>query len=546
MNKHLIKNLKCLSWLFLFSIIFYSCNNSINETRGKTVFKYNEYAGISTLDPAFAKDHSIMWVTNQLFNGLLQLDDKLKINPCIAKSWKISDDGLTYTFFLRNDVCFHDNKVFKNGKGRKVVASDFAYSFKRLLDCKIASPGTWIFNNIDSDNEPFVAENDTIFKIKLKQKFPPFLGLLTMQYCSVIPKEAVDLYGNDFRSNPVGTGPFMFKMWKEGLKLVLVKNPKYFEKDGNNQLPYLDAVSISFLTDKQIAFLEFVKGNLDFISGIDASYKDELLTKIGDLNPKYKNKFYVLSQPYLNTEYLAILMDNNKLNPLQNKAIRQAINYGFDRKKMITYLRNGIGTPGNSGIVPKGMPYFDTKKVIGFDFNPKKAKQLLKSAGYTNNNMPEITISTNNSYLDICKYIQHQLTEIGLKVKIDVNPPATLRNMIANSKLPFFRASWIADYADAENYLSLFYSKNFAPKGPNTTHFSNPQFDELFEKAQNEINDSLRNKYYEKLDNIIMEETPIVVLYYDQVLRFVQNNVSGLTSNPMNLLSLKKVKNNLH
>ena len=143
-----------------------------------------------------------------------------------------------------------------------------------------------------------------------------------MQYCSVVPHEAVEAYGKDFRKHPVGTGPFMFKTWKEGLKLVMVKNPQYFEFEQGERLPYLDAVSISFIIDKQSVFMEFVKGNLDFMSGLDASYKDELLTTDGQLNPVYRKKIYMLSMPYLNTEYLGFLMEDTpitKYNPLLTK-----------------------------------------------------------------------------------------------------------------------------------------------------------------------------------------------------------------------------------
>lgn len=544
------KKMKTIFHLTIFSmvILLVSCKGDMKPPENKTVFKYNESAGITSLDPAFAKDQANIWATNQIFNGLVQLDDDLKILPCIAKSWKISEDGLVYTFILRDDVFFHNNEGFKNGKGRRVKASDFVYSFNRIVDEKIASPGAWVFNNIRNDSSFFFkALNDSTLSIELKQTFPPFLGLLSMQYCSVVPKEVVEYYGKDFRKHPVGTGPFYFKMWKEGVKLVLLKNDNYFEFDADNQLPYLDAVSISFIIDKQSVFLEFVKGNIDFLSGIDASYKDELLTNIGELNPKHKDKFQLITQPYLNTEYLGFLMDttNSELrkNPLKKKKIRQAINYGFDRKKMMRYLRNNIGTPANNGFIPKGMPSFNEELVKGYSYNPDKARQLLAEAGYPNGEgLPEISIATNSSYLDLCNYIQSQLTEIGMKVKIDVNPPATLREMVAQSKLPFFRASWIADYPDAENYLSLFYSKNFCPAGPNYTHFSNAKFDELFEKSQFEVNDSIRYSYYQQMDKIIIEEAPVVVLYYDQVLRFAQKNIEGLGSNPMNLLSLKRVR----
>ncbi len=542
--------LKYLALLFSL-ILMFSCGGKRGENNSKIVFKYNEAAGIISLDPAFSKDQSTIWAANHLFNGLVQLDEALKVKPCIAKDWKISEDGIYYTFYLRNDIYFHNHPLFVNGRGRKVIASDFVYSFLRIIDPKIASSGAWVFGNVNdklSDKTfNFKAINDTTLVICLKKQFPPFLGLLSMPYCSVVPKEIVDYYGKEFRRNPVGTGPFQFKLWKEGVKLVLVKNPNYFEKEGTQQLPYLDAVAVTFIADKQSAFLEFVKGNLDFISGIDPSYKDELLTKKGDLNPKYSGKFKMQSQPYLNTEYLGFLVDEKKNqetnNPLRIKQIRQAINYGFDRKKMIKYLRNNIGTPGIYGFIPKGMPGFDSSATIGYNYNPDKARQLLSEAGYPNGNgLSEITLSTTSAYLDLCKYIQHQLEEINIKIKIDVNPPATLREMIAQSKVNFFRGSWIADYPDAENYLSLFYTDNFAPKGPNYTHYSNKDFDELYRKAQTEINDSLRFMYYQKMDKMLMEDSPVLILYYDQVLRFYQNNIKGLGSNPMNILNLKKVK----
>jgi peptide/nickel transport system substrate-binding protein len=138
--------------------------------------------------------------------------------------------------------------------------------------------------------------------------------------------------------------------------------------------------------------------------------------------------------------------------------------------------------------------------------------------------------------------MQRQLEEIGIKLNIEVNPGATHGGLVANSQVAFFRKSWIADYADAENYLSLFYSKNFTPNGPNYTLFSNPNYDQLYEASLATTNDSLRYTYYSKMDSIIVDEAPVVVLYYDQVLRFTHKNITGLSSNSMNGLSLKTVQ----
>lgn len=532
----------------ILSLVLISCGHQTDHS-GKTVFKYNESSGIGTLDPAFARDQAVIWACNQLYNGLVQLDDSMHITPAIAKSWNISEDGKTYTFVLRNDVFFHQTEFYSYPTPRKVIASDFVYSFNRILDPATASPGKWVFASIDTNKQgksAIEAINDTILTIQLSKPFPPFLGILTMQYCSVVAKEVVEKYGKDYRSHPVGTGPFQFKYWKEGVKLVLAKNQNYFEFENGKRLPYLDAVAVTFIVDKQSVFMEFVKGNLDFLSGIDASYKDELLTSAGKLNPKYEKKFKLNTHPYLNTEYLGFLMDETKSksdNPLLKKEVRQAINYGFDRAKMIRFLRNNIGTPAYSGMVPQGLPSFDSSVVVGYNYQPQKALDLLAKAGYPNGKgMPPITLSASASYLDLCQYIQHELSKIGITLKIEVNPPATQREMISQSKLPFFRGSWIADYPDAENYLSLFYSKNFCPNGPNYTHYSNKQFDNLYEQSQNEVIDSLRYKIYQKMDSILMSEAPVVILYYDQVMRLVQNNIQGLGNNSMNLLTLKRVR----
>ncbi|MEI6173406.1 MAG: ABC transporter substrate-binding protein [Bacteroidota bacterium] len=533
--------------LFLILLSSLSCSNRDKQT-GKTVFRYNEAANITTLDPAFARDQAITWATNQLFNGLVQLNDRMEVRPCIARSWEISSSGLEYVFHLRKNVFFHGDKAFREGKGRRVVASDFIFSFQRIIDPSIASPGAWIFNNISthSDNRPFEAVDDSTVIIRLNQPFPPFLGLLSMQYCSVVPYEAVHLYGPGFRRNPVGTGPFMFKMWEEGVKLVLVKNPGYFESVNGNRLPYLDAVAITFMADKQSAFLEFIKGNLDFISGIDPTYKDELLTREGKLQPKYSPKIRLITQSYLNTEYLGFMVDKQdkatNSSPVLDKRVRQAINLAFDRKKMIRYLRNNIGYPGNQGITPKGLPSFDSSQIY-YDYNPEKARQLLAAAGFPEGKgLPPLTLTSTSDYLDICKYIQHQVASIGIDLRIEVSPPAAVKEMKAEAKLPFFRASWIADYPDAENYLSMFYSRNFCPQGPNYTHFSNREFDQLYERAMSTIQDSLRFSMYRQMERIMMEEAPVVILYYDQVLRFVQMDIEGLNSNPMNLLTLKQVR----
>lgn len=525
---------KVLSVFIFFLVI--SCRQNTAENRDHLVFRYNENAAVNSLDPAFAKIRPSIWVCNQLFNGLVQLNDSLGIQPDVAKSWTISPDGKTYTFTLRNDVRFHKSSLFGADSTRTVKATDFEYSFNRLLDENVASPGRWILQSVEN----FRAVNDTVFEIKLNKTFPAFLGLLTMKYASVVPKEAFEKQGYDFRSNPIGTGPFQFKIWEENVKLVLRKNPLYFERDAKGvQLPYIEAVAVTFLPDKQSGFLQFVQGKLDFVSGLDPSYKDEILTPKGQLAHKYAGKVKMITGPYLNTEYMGFRLDGTD-KAVKDKRIRQAMNYGFDRGKMILFLRNGMGTPAVNGMIPSGLPGFGA---AGYSYDIAKAKQLVadykKQTGDSN---PKIQMSTSASYLDIAEYLQREWQKIGLNVEVDVNPPSTLTQSISTGKVSFFKASWIADYPDAENYLSLFYSKNFSPNGPNYTHFKNAEFDRLYEQAFLETNDVKRIELYKKMDALVMEEAPAIPLFYDKASRFTGSNVSGLGINPLNLLVLKHVK----
>ena len=583
--------------LLLFLLLFSSCVKSNSDNENLKIFKYNESSGILTLDPIYAKDLPHIWACNQIFNGLVAFDDEMNVVPAIAKSWNISEDGMTYTFVLRDDVYFHEDECFEKTtrlqdhkttsdllvdslscglvdleKTRKVVAQDFVYSFNRVLDRKLNSSGAWIFANVYAFN----AVNDTILEINLTQPFPAFLGILSMTYASVVPHEAVEYYGTEFGRHPVGTGPFKYQYWKEGVKLVFRKNPIYFEVEETTRqqdnkttsnlcdsvslrLPYLDAVSISFLVDKQVAFMEFIKGKFHFMSGIDARYKDELLTRDGNLREEYEDEIYLIREPYLNTEYLAFFLgDDDTLSKERSLALRQAVSYSIDREKMLRYLRNGIGTPGNQGIIPAGLPgYKDYKTTrpqdhklvdslscglvdsnIGYPYNPKKAEQLLNDndlIGY------ELKLYTTKEYVDIAKFVQSALTEIGLVCKVEEMMPAALREKRANGNLPFFRSSWVADYPDAENYLSLFTTINFTPQGPNYTHYSNEKFDELYQKSLTCNDLQERAKIYHEMDSLMMTEAPVVILFYDEVLRFVNKNVEGLGSNPTNMLNLKRV-----
>jgi len=524
----------------------------------RRVFRYNQPEALTSLDPAFTRNQANIWATSQLYNGLLELDSTLQPAPALARRYQISPDGLTYTFWLRPNVRFHDSEIFASGKGRTVQAPDFVYSFKRLLDAKTASPGGWIFRGKvledkqgNSSDTCFVAVNDSTLRIHLKEPFIPFLSILTMPYAFVVPHEAVEKYGKDFREHPVGTGPFRFKLWDTGNVLLLHKNPAYWRRDAQGrELPYLDAVQISFIADRKTEFLTFLQGKLDFLSGIREGSRDLVMNTDGTVRADFQGRFTVQKTPYLNTEYLGFQLDSANLTgeqaiqgrALRNPLVRQALNYAVNKPELVAYVLNHVGVPGNSGFVPAALPSFSVAKVPGYTYEPQRARQLLAAAGYSPGHPLRLRLSTVAERKAVAEYLQKNWADVGVQVQIDINQAATQQELVDNGRAAFFSKSWLGDYPDAENYLSLFYSPNFSPGGPDKTHFKSAEYDVLYNKARREQDAARRTALYQQMDRLIVAESPVVSLYYDEVIRLTQNNVRGLAPNPMNQLLLERVR----
>lgn len=525
-------NLRAFFFLLPLVATFLSCSER-QEVDDSKIFRLNRYDNINSLDPAFARLQSNTWVCNLMYNGLVKLNDSLQVIPDIAKNWVISEDGKTYTFTLRNNVYFHKNLTFGKDSTRTVNATDFVYSFDRLTDSKVGGAGNWVLNNVDS----YKALNDSVFEIKLKEAFPPFLGLLSMKYCSVVPKEMFKNGQEQFRKTPVGTGPFQFQLWEDNIKLVLRKNQLYFEKDEKgNSLPYLEAVSMTFLPEKHNEFLQLIQGNVDMMADLDPSYKNEILTPLGELNPKYKDILNLNKYNYLSTVYLCFYLDDG--NPIDER-LRKAINYGIDKPKMVKYMMNGVATAAEGGFIPKGLPGYDED--IGYKYEPAKARELIQAYRKEKGALPKITLTTVQEYVDVCEYMQAQLSKVGLNIEVNVVPGPTMRDGKATGKFSFFRANWGADYPDAENFLSLYYSKNFAPEGPNYSHYKNKKFDELYLNSFQINDEKQREKIYREMDSLMMQFAPIVPLFYDQTSIFIRKNVNGFSMNPVKLLDLTRV-----
>lgn len=546
----------------------------------RRVFRYNQPEALTSLDPAFARNQANSWAVAQLYNGLLELDSTLQPAPALARRYAISSDGLTYTFWLRRGVRFHGSEVFLKDqtlvhpppnwiiehptefaagpRGRLITAADFVYSFKRLLDSKTASPGGWIFRGkVLEDSKGnisdtcFVAANDSTLRIHLKAPFIPFLSLLTMPYTYVVPREAVQKYGKDFRAHPVGTGPFQFKVWDEGNVLLYHRNPGYWRTDAQGkQLPYLDAVAISFIADRKTEFLTFLQGKLDFLSGIREGSRDLILNPDGSVRADFQGRFNLQKAPYLNTEYLGFQLDSTNLTgeqasqgrALRDARVRQALSYAINRPEMLAYVLNHVGRPGESGFVPAALPSFSPEKVPGYTFQPQKARALLAAAGYGASRPLKLRLSTVAERKAVAEYLQKNWADVGVQVQIDINQSAAQQELVDNGRAAFFSKSWLGDYPDAENYLALFYSPNFSPAGPDKTHYKTAEYDRLYTQAIREQDAARRTALYQQMDRLVVRDQPVISLYYDEIIRLTQRNVRGLTANPMNQLLLERVR----
>lgn len=535
------------SFKFLFnfcialSTLFFSCKDKDDAEARASTFFYNQTGGLESLDPAFARSLAIMWQVHQIYNTLVEVDTHLHTVPSLAHRWEIDSSGYIYRFFLRDDVYFHDNEAFAGGKGRKMNADDVVYSFLRIIDPATASSGAWIFNDKVQPENPFVAVNDSTVEVRLLQPFAPFLQLLSMPYCSIVPQEVVEKFGTDFRSNACGTGPFFLKKWDEGNTLILHRNERYWEYDAEGErLPYLRAVQVSFNESKAMEYLRIAQGKLDYINGIDGSIKDLVLAKNGTLKPEAASFLRLYKKPYLNTEYLGILMDSTlQTNPaLKLRKVRAAINLAIDKKKIITYFRNGIGQPAHHGFTPLGMPGMNPERAALSGHDPARAtmmiREVLDSTGW---NQIYLEIAAPESLADMCNFIAQQLQEVGIAAKVQVYQPGMMRQLMSQGKLSCFKAQWIADYPDAESYLAYFLSTLPAP--PNYTRYNNPTFDRWYQEAIAIDDPQQRSILYQAADSLVAGEYAVIPLFYDELLSFVHQDVQGVFANSLNILDIK-------
>ncbi len=528
------------------------------------IFNMNETEYFRTLYPLNVGEVVGHRITNQIYEGLVRLDQgDLTIQPSIAESWEIADDASKYTFKIRKGIKFHDDPCFEGGKGRELTAKDVKYCFDllcsydpnnkgynfvkgRILGAEAQYAATQKGEQPEGGVEGVKVLDDNTLEVTLSQPFGSFLHILAMPFGFIFPKEAVDKYGIDMRAHTVGTGPFFLKRVSENEAVILLRNQNYWDKDQHgNTLPYLDGIRFSFIGDQMSEFLEFTKGKLDMTYRLPLEIADEIVDRSGNLKGEYK-KYVYQEKPSMTTQYYGFLNSGDLFN---NKKLRQAFSYAIDRQKIVDYTVKGAGVPAYHGIVPPAFANYDAKSIKGYDFNPEKARTLLKEAGHENGKGLEgLNLQINSGGKrneQVAEAIQKMLEEnLNVKVNITKMPFAQHLENVEAAKVDFWRAGWIADYPDPENFLTLLWS-NHIPKDPkqnsylNTSRYVGKEFNQYFEEALRTADEAKRNALYLKAEQAAVDDAPLLFLFYTKDQRLLQPNVRQYPQNAMEYRNLR-------
>lgn len=485
------------------------------------------------LDPAFSTDIYGVMIIQQIFDGLVQFDKNLNIIPAIAKSWKISPDGLTYTFYLREGVKFHN--------GREVIADDFVYSFTRISDPKNKSPAAHLLGKVLGFKEFQDGRTNYVkglkfvdkfsFEVKLSEPFYPFISVLGINHFKVIPREEIENPIKDFSRFPVGTGPFKFVSMKEREEIIIEANPEYFEGR-----PYLDKIVFKIFhgAPRATIFQEFKEKKLE-----------ESFIPPGEIEDVVKGKSYLfLQKPILSLRFYGL---NLLSKTLDNKKLRKAINFAINKKSIISEIHKNQFNLAK-GVLPPGMPGYDPLK-NPYPFNEAYAIKLLSEAGYRQGqDIPTLEIwsaSKSDAAQRELNEIKSQLNKIGIQTTIhfETNWP-NFELMLRANKAPVFIYAWYADFPDPDNFLgTLFHSKS----NYNYTAYHNPEVDRLLDKARAERDYLKRMDTYRKIEEIVLEDAPIVPMVnhlfqmvYQPYVRGIEVNALGGPYIPMKKIWLKK------
>ncbi|MBH23025.1 MAG: ABC transporter substrate-binding protein [Myxococcales bacterium] len=521
------------------------------------VLNYFRSAAHKSLDPPKQFDSASAELIDNVYDTLLDyhyLKRPYELVPnLVSEMPSLSEDGLTYTFKLRKGIKFADDDCFPEGKGRELNADDVIYSIKRFADANINTNSYHVllkdrvagmddfraktkeagkgadYGTLDIDGVKKV-DSHTL-TITLKRKDPLALYAFASSPTAIVPKEAVEKYGDEFERHPVGTGPFVLAELSRRGEVVLKKNPNYhltYPTEGDagdkeagllehagKQLPLVDEVHLPLIEEPQPRMLEFLKGRIDWI-GLDRDNFTKMATKDDKgnftLNAEYANKFDMYAELRLVNTYYSLNMKDELLG--KNKALRQALAYAFNTPLYIEQMLNGRGQKLHSIVpIPIAGSERDTK-AQWYEHNLEMAKKKLEEAGFPNGEgLPELTIEYGSSSTVARQNFEFQrnlLAKAGIKVKGGFQSFTAFLGKVETGNFQIASSAWAADYPDGENFYQLLYGPNKVP-GPNQASYDNPEFNTLYEQAKYMPPGPERNAVFAKMAEMIKEDVPVIL-----------------------------------
>ncbi len=532
-------------------------------------------------DPADSGDTETAEEICRVYEGLMEysyLERPYKVIPRLAEAFpEISPDGLTYTFRLRKGVRFMDDPCFPGGKGREVTAEDFIYSFKRLLDPKQQSDGDWIFihhvlgakpwaenGRFDDPLPGFVALDTHTLQIKLTKPYPQLLWVLTMPYAFVVPREAVEFYKKDFRSHPVGTGPYRLVSWRRRYRIEYERNPSFSGQrypdvgepgdreaglldDAGKPLPIVDRIVLYDVSEYYTFWQMFLAGQIA-ASGLNKDYFEKAITPQLGLTEALKRRgIRLYKTPEPSTWYIGFNMKDPVVGG-SDPRLRQAFACAINVPKLCEVIYNNRNTPANS-IIPPGIAGH-TDKPYPYPYDLERAKRLIAEAGYPggrdkNGNPLRLTMimpgAGSTDARQMAEFFVDHLRAIGVELVVQRLGFSEYLRREHEGNYQVMYAGWIGDYPDAENFLKLFYSPNKCP-GVNATNYENPQFDRLYERVVVMPDSPERTALYEQMADLVMKDCPWALMTYPLTYGLYQPWFQNYKRHPFSYASSKYYK----
>jgi len=528
------------------------------EQPDEMVLRHALFTKITGLDPGNMRDVYSHTVASQICETLYQyhfLKRPYQLVPLLAEAMpEISSDKLICTIKIKKGVYFQDDACFPDGRGRELKAQDFVYSIKRIANIKYLSQNWSIFDNkivgLDEFREytkGFESEADVDYSrgveglqtpddytlvIKLKRPWPQLVGTALADMATApVAKEAVDFYGKDIVSHPVGTGPFKLKEWRRGSYIELVRNPTFRGEaypsegepgdaeaghldDTGKMMPFADKVVWTIIEEYQPAWFLFLQGKLDG-SPIPKDNYNEAMTETRELTPAMKQRNIHLKK-FIDpsTFWLGFNMQDPVLG--ENKPLRRAISYSIDREKFIEIFFNGRHMVAHGFIAPLMDSYDPKIKEKGYArYDPEEARELLREAEKVHGGkLPELKMAipgTDTFSRQLGQFLKRQLNDVGLEVEVEFMDWPTYQKKVNTRSAQMFCAGASASIPDAEDFLGMFYSKNCAP-GSNKFNYVNAEFDKLYEQVAVMFDSPERGELYRKMELMVLEDCPAAFL----------------------------------